>query len=75
MQTQMNNPDFLYQALKVYLILGRQGPLDRDLVEQWFAADLLAAFPGDEDAPVREALGQHLEAMLQQPLDAAGAQR
>ncbi len=32
--SRMNNPDFLYQALKVYLILGRLGPLDRELVTQ-----------------------------------------
>ena len=68
MQTHLDKPDFLYEALKVYLILGRQGPLDRNLIEQWFAADFTAAFPGDENAPVREALGQHLEAMLQYPL-------
>ena len=42
MQHASSKPDFLYQALKVYLILGRQGPLDRDLVEQWMGADFAA---------------------------------
>ncbi len=32
MQANLGNTDFLYQALKVYLILGRQGPLDPGLV-------------------------------------------
>jgi type VI secretion system protein ImpL len=67
-QRRLNNPDFLYQALKVYLILGRQGPLDRDLVMQWFAADLSATYPSEEEGPLREALLAHAEAMLHQPL-------
>ena len=48
MRTHLQQPDFLYQALKVYLILGRQGPLDAALVEQWMGADFAASFPGDE---------------------------
>ncbi len=65
---RMNNPDFLYQILKVYLVLGRQGPLDRDLVMQWFTADLLASFPTEDEAPLRQALALHADAMLTQPL-------
>ncbi len=67
MQSHLGKPDFLYQALKVYLILGRQGPLDRDLVEQWLAADFTASFPGEDDAPTRAALMQHVDALLQRP--------
>lgn len=65
---KMSNPDFLYQILKVYLILGRKGPLDRELIMQWFAADLLASYPGEDETPLREALTGHADAMLQQPL-------
>ena len=68
MVTKLNNPDFLYQFLKVYLILGRQGPLDRELIMQWFAADLLASYPGEDETPLREALSAHADAMLRQPL-------
>ncbi len=68
MQTHLNEPDFLYEALKVYLILGRQGPLDRKLVEQWMGAAFTASFPGDDDADVRDALNNHLDAMLEFPL-------
>ncbi len=64
----MGNVDFLYQTLKVYLILGRQGPLDRELVTQWLGADLLAAYPSEEEAPLRESIMQHVEALLHQPL-------
>jgi type VI secretion system protein ImpL len=65
---RLNNADFLYQALKVYLILGRQGPLDRELVIQWLTADLAATYSGDDDGPTREALLAHADAMLRQPL-------
>ena len=65
---QMDNPDVLYQALKAYLILGRQGPLDRELISQWYQADLLATYPSEEETPLREVLLGHIDAMLRQPL-------
>ncbi len=68
MQAHMEQPDILYEALKVYLILGRQGPMDRELVEQWIGADIAAAFPGDDAADVRDALDGHLAALLEYPL-------
>ena len=68
MAARMNNPDVLYQLLKVYLILGRSGPLDRELVMQWLNADLLATYPGDDDASLRQALAGHADTMLHQPL-------
>jgi type VI secretion system protein ImpL len=70
MLRQMQNPDFLYQALKVYLILGGKHALDSPLVMQWFNADLMATYPADEGAPIREALAAHAEALLRQPLTA-----
>jgi type VI secretion system protein ImpL len=65
---RLQNADFLYQALKVYLILGRRGPLDRELVMQWFNADLLASYPSEDETALREALAAHADAMLRQPL-------
>ena len=65
---RMNNLDFLYQTLKVYLVLGRKGPLDRELVSQWVQADLLAAYPSEDDTLTRDALAGHVAAMLAQPL-------
>ena len=70
MAANLDKPDFLYQALKVYLILGREGPLDRGLVEQWMQADVANAYPGDEDAPTRDALLAHVKAMIARPLTA-----
>ena len=65
---RMNNLDFLYQTLKVYLVLGRSGPLDRELVSQWVQADLLAAYPSEDETPIRDALSGHVAALLAQPL-------
>jgi type VI secretion system protein ImpL len=66
----MNQPDFLYEATRVYLMLGNAGPLDRELVHEWMRLDWQAAYPGDELAPVREALLRHLDALLAEPLPA-----
>ena len=68
MQTHLDKLDFLYETLKVYLILGRQGPLDRDLVEQWIGTDIAGAYPGEENKEPREALLAHLHALLEYPL-------
>ncbi|MCX7371705.1 MAG: type VI secretion system membrane subunit TssM [Alphaproteobacteria bacterium] len=64
----LQRPDFLYEATRVYLMLGRQGPLDRGLVREWFALDWQTAFPGAVNQPGRDALGRHLEALLSGPL-------
>ena len=60
----IQRPDYLYEAVRVYLMLGKQGPLDRALVRDWFALDWQQAFPGAVNQPGREALGRHMEAML-----------
>jgi type VI secretion system protein ImpL len=64
----MNQPDFLYQATRVYLMLGNAGPLDRELVHEWMDLDWQTAYPGDELAPLRETLLRHLDALLAEPL-------
>ncbi len=68
MQANMANADFLYQALKVYLILGRQGPVDALLVTAWMTADIAAAYPGDAQAAAREALAGHVAALIERPV-------
>jgi type VI secretion system protein ImpL len=68
MQANLGKPDFLYEALKVYLILGRQGPLDRDQVMAWLGADFAISFADDE--ATRDRLLAHAQAMLDTPLTA-----
>ena len=70
MRAHLDKPEFLYEALKVYLMLGRQGPLDRTLIGQWIAADAGNIVPGEDNAAPREAFGEHVVAMLETPLTA-----
>ena len=69
MQANLNKPEVLYEALKVYLILGRQGPMDTNLLKQWLGIALQLRYPGEDLTPVRDALNQHIEAMLEYPLE------
>ncbi|MCS6933199.1 MAG: type VI secretion system membrane subunit TssM, partial [Acetobacteraceae bacterium] len=60
----LQRPEFLYEATRVYLMLGREGPLDRGLVQEWFRLDWEQAYPGAVNQPGREALMRHLSALL-----------
>ncbi|HEY7576686.1 MAG TPA: type VI secretion system membrane subunit TssM, partial [Acetobacteraceae bacterium] len=64
----LNNPDFLYEATRVYLMLGNAGPLDAPLVREWMKLDWQTAYPGVGFAPMRAALLQHLDILLGEPL-------
>ena len=61
---EMQKPAYLYVATRVYLMLGRQGPLDPSLIQEWMSADWAQAYPGAVGAPKREALMGHLDALL-----------
>src|SRR3546814_10691875 len=60
-RTNIDRPDYIYEALKVYLMLGNQGPMDRSLVTQWLALDWAAAYPGDAHLMVRQDLAGNLD--------------
>ncbi|MBV9654290.1 MAG: type VI secretion system membrane subunit TssM [Acetobacteraceae bacterium] len=68
MRGRFNQPDFLYEATRIYLMLGNGGPLDRSLVHDWMALDWQASYPGPLNAPLRESLLRHLDALLAEPL-------
>lgn len=65
----MDDPQALFSALEVYLMLGHQGPLDTGTVQNWFAADWQRSYPGADDAPLRRRLQRHLDALLQGGLE------
>jgi len=71
-QANMNNTDFLYEALKIYLMLGQQGPMSRNLVREWMELDWTAAYSGPGREELRSDLEAHLEALLSQPMDTVG---
>jgi type VI secretion system protein ImpL len=62
-QSSMNEPDVLYNRLKVYLMLGQPERLDAGQVRSWLQAD---GTVGNEDA---EAMAAHLDALLAAPMD------
>lgn len=64
----MNNPDVLYEALKIYLMLGLQGPMNQDLVKEWMLIDWELSFPGPGREELRQDLAMHLDALLDQPM-------
>ena len=66
--SSLSSPDLLYPLLKTYLILGRLGPLDSDLVMQWASRELVSKYPSEDDTAIRQELTAHVEAMLEQPL-------
>ena len=68
MRANLANADFLYQATRVYLMLGSDGPLDPDLVRAWMRLDWERAYPGPANAPLRDDLARHLDAILAEPL-------
>lgn len=68
MQANMNNPDFLYESLKIYLMLGQGDHLSPDLVMEWMRAVWGAYYKGPERDALRADLESHLQAMLSQPM-------
>ncbi len=68
MSANINNPDVLYEALKVYLMLGLQGPMNPELVKEWMNIDWSVSFPGPTREEFRADLNDHLDAMLGQPM-------
>lgn len=70
MQGNINNPEVLFEALKVYLMLGLVGPMNPDQVRDWLVADWEQAFPGIARESERADLAGHLAALLAQPMEA-----
>ncbi len=68
MTANMNNPDLLYEALKIYLMLGSQGPLNTDLVKEWMNIDWEVAYAGIARRDLRADLATHLDALLAAPM-------
>lgn len=68
MQASINDPDLLYETLKVYLTLGAVGPLNPDLVTKWMQADWETAFPDASRDQLRADLTQHLTVLMAAPM-------
>lgn len=66
LQASRKEPMDLYEPLKVYLMLGGQGPMDRKVVRNWVTGDWEdELYAGSDRGPVRAVLGKHLDALLE----------
>jgi type VI secretion system protein ImpL len=55
----------VYEPLKIYLMLGQQGPMNARAVKNWVTADWAAnVYPGGDSQPERDRLARHLDALL-----------
>ena len=68
MRARLADAEFLYEATRVYLMLGGEGPLDPALVRDWEMRDWAARFPGALNTELRDHLSSHLAALLGEPL-------
>jgi type VI secretion system protein ImpL len=68
MQASAGDPLRLYEPLKVYLMLGGAGPLDKGAVRSFINHDWATeVYPGPDSNSERTQLGQHLAALLDDP--------
>jgi len=65
LSARLDRPEFLFEALKVYLMLGGEGPLDADLVRTLMVFDWeQQLYPGPGSAQLRADLAGHLDALM-----------
>ncbi|MEM1163444.1 MAG: type VI secretion system membrane subunit TssM, partial [Pseudomonadota bacterium] len=67
LSNDINNIEFVYEALKVYLMMGGQARMDEDLIRTWMAREWSKQYPGAGNAKGRERLMAHLDAVLERP--------
>ncbi|MEJ2694823.1 MAG: type VI secretion system membrane subunit TssM [Candidatus Thiodiazotropha sp.] len=60
-----NNPDYLYEALKVYLMFDDREHFDAETVRAWLLLQWQLNLPGAENAQARQTLAHHLESLLE----------
>jgi type VI secretion system protein ImpL len=64
LEDNRTNAGFVYEALKVYLMIGGQQAVDRELVLSWWRNDWTTLYPGAANAGGRKELEGHLVALL-----------
>ncbi|HUO54911.1 MAG TPA: type VI secretion system membrane subunit TssM [Rhodoblastus sp.] len=66
LDARRDNPDYVYEALKVYMMLGGLHKPDPDFIVGWMRQDWEdQLYPGAGQASGRQALEDHLRAMLE----------
>ncbi len=66
---RMERGEFLYAALKVYLMIGHPGRYNGDDVALWVTTDWASLYPGINNRQVREQIVGHLQALLNDEIE------
>ncbi len=69
-EAKPDDQDFKQAALKLYLMLGGQGPLDSGFARTFMSTVWAANYPDAGDGGLRSDLDNHFAALLSKPLDA-----
>jgi type VI secretion system protein ImpL len=65
LRRQGNNSDYLYEALKVYLMFDDREHFEADTVRAWMLLQWQLNLPGPKNAQARQVLADHLEGLLE----------
>lgn len=68
LRVSINEPEALYEILKIYLMLGQEGPMYTGLVTEFMELDWQATYPDTDRDRLRADLAGHLEALLSGPM-------
>ena len=68
MRRHTGDTEFNLAALRVYLGLGGEGPLDRAFAAKWMSAEWQTLYPGADADAKRADLDRHFAALLAQPI-------
>lgn len=63
------DPNLLFESLKLYLMLGNQGALDREFAETYMHVDWETLLPGEARADLRRSLERHFAALIADPIE------
>jgi type VI secretion system protein ImpL len=63
------DPNLEFESLKLYLMLGNQGPLDREFAETYLHVDWETLFPGESRVNLRRSLERHFAALIADPIE------
>ncbi len=62
---EISDPHDLYDVLMVYLMMGGEAPVDKDIVSRWMKDEFVRLYPGPAQATLRAALNEQVSNLLE----------
>ncbi len=62
---EISDPHDLYDALMVYLMMGGEAPVDKNIVSRWMREEFVRLYPGPAQATLRAALNEQVSNLLE----------